>query len=150
MTLGTLKIWRFIIPAVLVLLFTKLLGLITGWWITTLPDFSKAQYSPVVLVPAALYYITPFRQWINAPHHARIIEKLRSGLVKISKYPDRPDKYTWQNLKPLFFNLIDQDCQRRRESRPAERSKSRPVRRGSADMRRGPIGHHSPRPKLLT
>src|ERR1035437_267188 len=31
-------------------------------------------------------------------------------------------------------------CQRRRESRPAERSKSRPVRRGSADMRRGPIG----------
>src|SRR3984893_15386808 len=31
-------------------------------------------------------------------------------------------------------------CQRRRESRPAWRSKSRPVRRRSADMQRGPIG----------
>ena len=32
------------------------------------------------------------------------------------------------------------DCQRRRDSRPAWRSKSRPVVRGCADMQRGPIG----------
>ena len=31
-------------------------------------------------------------------------------------------------------------CQRRRDSRPAWRSKSRPVVRGCADMQRGPIG----------
>lgn len=109
MELGILKIIRLIVPAAIIIVFAKLLGFITGWWTTTIPDFEKAQYIPSVIVPAVIYYITPLRQWINAPHHRRISEKLRSGLVQITGYPDQQDKYTWKKLRPAFFSLIDQD-----------------------------------------
>ena len=83
MALGLLSLVRFVVPAALILLFTKLLGFMTGWWMTTLPDFEKSQYLPIVIIPAAAYYITPLRHLTNAPHHRRITERLRSGLVQI-------------------------------------------------------------------
>jgi cytochrome c biogenesis protein CcdA len=100
---------RFIAPAVIILIYAKLLGWFTGWWITTLPDFTKAASLPVVVIPAALYYITPLRRWINAPHHKQVTERLRRGLVSISGYPDQVERYTWKKLRPLFFSLVDQD-----------------------------------------
>jgi hypothetical protein len=109
MAIGLLKLVRFLVPAALILIFGKLLGFLTGWWTTTLPDFEKSQYLPSIVIPAAIYYITPLRRWTNAPHHRRITERLRSGLVKITGYPDREDKYTWEKLRPLFFSLVDQD-----------------------------------------
>jgi hypothetical protein len=109
MAISLLKFVRFVVPAVLILLFAKLLGFLTGWWTTILPDFEKSQYLPIVIIPAAAYYITPLRRWTNAPHHKRITERLRSSLVQISGYPDREDKYTWKKLSPLFYSLVDQD-----------------------------------------
>lgn len=109
MEIGILKLIRFIVPPALMFLFAKLLGYLTGWWTTTIPDFEKSQYLPSVIVPAVIYYITPLRRWTNAPHHKRISETLRLGLVQITGYPDREDKYTWKKLQPLFFSLIDQD-----------------------------------------
>lgn len=109
MSLGLLKLVRFLIPAALILSFTKLLGFFTGWWTTTLPDFSKGEYLPAVVVPAVLYYVTPLRRWINAPHHTQVTERLRSGLVTITGYQDKTDRYSWKNLRPLFFSLVDQD-----------------------------------------
>jgi uncharacterized membrane protein YfcA len=109
MPLGLLKFVRFIVPAALILIFTKLLGVVTGWWNTTLPDFARSEFLPVVIIPAVIYYITPLRSWINHTHHARIAEGLRSGLVKITGYADQTEKYTWKKLRPLFFTLIDQD-----------------------------------------
>lgn len=109
MGIGILKLVRFIVPAALILLFTKLLGFLTGWWTTALPDFEKSQYLPIVVIPAVIYYITPLRRWTNAPHHTRISERLRSGLIQIAGYPDRKDRYTWKKLRPLFFSLVDQD-----------------------------------------
>ena len=109
MAIGLLKLVRFIVPAALILLFAKLLGLLTGWWTTTLPDFEKSQYLPIIVIPAAIYYITPLRRWTNAPHHKRIAERLRSGLVQMTGYPDRKEIYTWDKLRPLFFSLVDQD-----------------------------------------
>ncbi|MBI3699654.1 MAG: hypothetical protein HY242_04325 [Afipia sp.] len=109
MTLGTLKTVRFIMPGILYLVFAKLLGVITGLWVTTMPNFAKAQYLPIVVIPAVLYYITPFRRWANARFHNRIIERLRTGLVAISGNSDNEKKYTWVNLRPLFFSLADND-----------------------------------------
>jgi hypothetical protein len=109
MAIELLKLARFVVPAALIILFAKLLGFLTGWWTTVLPDFEKSQYLPSVIIPAAIYYITPLRQWTNAPHHNRITERLRSGLVQITGYPDRQDKYTWKKLRPLFFDLVDRD-----------------------------------------
>jgi hypothetical protein len=109
MAIGLLKLVRFVVPAALLILFSKLLGFVTGWWTTVLPDFEKSQYLPSVIIPAAIYYITPLRRWTNAPHHNRITERLRSGLVQITGYPDRKDRYTWKKLRPLFFDLVDRD-----------------------------------------
>jgi hypothetical protein len=109
MAIGVLKLVRFIIPAALIILFSKLLGFVTGWWTTVLPDFEKSQYLPSVIVPAAIYYITPLRRWTNTPHHKRITEHLRRGLVQIAGYADREDKYTWKKLRSLFFDLVDRD-----------------------------------------
>jgi hypothetical protein len=100
---------RFVVPAALILLFAKLLGFLTGWWTTTLPDFEKSQYLPSVIIPAVIYYITPLRRWTNAPHHRRVTERLRSGMVQISGYPDQETKYTWKKMRPLFFDLVDRD-----------------------------------------
>jgi uncharacterized membrane protein YfcA len=94
MTIDTLKYLRFVTPAVIILLFTALFGWITGWWTLEIPDFSKAAYLPVVLIPAAIYYITPLRRWVNAPHHRKINERIRRGMVDIGDHPDRPDVYT--------------------------------------------------------
>ncbi|MCA1526816.1 hypothetical protein [Bradyrhizobium yuanmingense] len=109
MPLSLLKLVRFIVPAALILVYAKLLGWMTDLWTTTLPDFEKAAYLPVVVTPAVLYYITPFREWTNAYHHKRITDRLREGLVKITGYPDRKDCYTWEKLRPLFFSLVDSD-----------------------------------------
>ena len=109
MTIGYLKLVRFVVPAALVLVFGKILGFFTGWWTTSLPDFEKSQYLPSVIIPAAIYYVTPLRRWTNGFHHKRISEALRVGLVRITGYEDRPDKYTWKALRPLFFSLVDQD-----------------------------------------
>src|SRR3954451_24481835 len=98
MAIGLLKLVRFVVPAALILVFAKLLGALTGWWTTTLPDFEKSQYLPIVIIPAVLYYITPLRKWTNAPHHKRVTERLRAGLVELTGYPDLEDKYTWKKL----------------------------------------------------
>lgn len=109
MTIEYLKLVRFLIPAALILVFGKLLGFFTGWWTASLPDFEKAQYFPSVVIPAAIYYVTPLRRWTNALHHSRITEALRTGLVRMTGYEDRQDRYTWKALRPLFFSLVDQD-----------------------------------------
>lgn len=56
---------------------------------------------------------------MNAPHHANVAERLRVGLVTISAYPDNKDKYTWKKLRPLFFNLVDQDDSLKQKSKLA-------------------------------
>jgi hypothetical protein len=119
MPIDILKLIRFLVPPALIVLFTKLLGFLTGWWTTTLPDFEKLQYLPAGIVPGVIYYVIPLRRWANASHHDRVTEKLRVGLVKITGYPDKKDKYTWQKLRPLFFSLVDQDESLKQKARLA-------------------------------
>jgi hypothetical protein len=104
-----LTAFRFFVPAALILVYCSLFGNIVGLWTTPIPDFSKDYYLPIVIVPGALYYITPLRKRTNAPHHKKVTENLRRGLVSITGYPDKADKYTWKSLRPLFFSLVDGD-----------------------------------------
>lgn len=109
MSLSQLMLVRFIVPAALMLLYAKLLGAMTGLWSTPLPDFEKSSYLPIIVIPAVIYYVTPLRKWTNAYHHKRIVDRLRVGLVQITGYPDREDRYTWKKLRPLFYSLVDSD-----------------------------------------
>lgn len=74
-----------------------------------IPELSNAPYSLILLIPAVLYYITPIRGWINQASHARITENLRAGMVEIAEYDDEPQKYSWANLRSLFFTIVDED-----------------------------------------
>ena len=109
MTLNTMQIWRWITPAVLIIVYGAVIWFIVLGTFPSLPDFSKAPYLVSVVVPAALYYITPLRAWVNRSAHERITENLRAGMVSISGYEDKPEKYTWLSLRSLFFKLIDDD-----------------------------------------
>jgi hypothetical protein len=109
MGLAALKAWRLIAPAVLIILFAALLGWVTDVVDVPLPDLNKGTYALSLLIPGILYYITPLRSWLNDPHHSRLVEQIRSDMVRIAAVPDRPDRYTWKALRPLFFSLIDSD-----------------------------------------
>jgi hypothetical protein len=108
MTLENLKKWRFFVPATLFVLFSEFLGKLTGLWSFSAPDLKSIQYSPVILVPAAIYYITPLREITNGSYHRKITENLRSGLLSIGNIADSP-VFTWGRLKILFFNIVDGD-----------------------------------------
>ena len=109
MPLSFLKSLRVFIPAALILVYWSLLGKIVGLWKISIPDFSKDYYTSVMIVPAAIYYITPLRKWINAPYHNRVVSNLRVGLVNVAGYSDKPNVYTWKSLRSLFFSLVDGD-----------------------------------------
>jgi len=107
MTLGTMKVWRFFTPAVLIIVYGMTLASIVAGAQWEVPDFSKAPYLVTIVMPAVLYYITPLRGWVNDSSHARIIENLRVGMVNIAGYLDKPEIYSWNNLRSLFFTLVD-------------------------------------------
>ncbi|MER9445189.1 hypothetical protein NKI79_28185 [Mesorhizobium sp. M0340] len=109
MTLNTMQIWRLLVPAVLIIVYGAAAWSILMGRFLQMPDFSKAPYLVGVVVPAALYYVTPLRTWVNKGQHERIAENLRAGMVRIAGYEDKPDKYTWVNLRSLFFKLVDDD-----------------------------------------
>ena len=117
--LAALKTWRFIAPAVLIILFAALVGWITGLAQIPLPSASKGSYSLSLLIPGLLYYITPLRSLLNDPHHSKLVEHIRSRMVGIAGVPDRPEKYTWKALRPLFFSLIDGDESLKKKSQLA-------------------------------
>lgn len=104
-----LKAFRFFVPAALILVYWSIFGKLVGLWTIQVPDFSKDYYLPIVIGPAAIYYITPLRKWVNSPHHKRITDNIRRELINIGGYPDNAEKFTWKALRPLFFSLIDND-----------------------------------------
>ncbi len=107
MNLETLKTWRFILPGVIAISYGALLGYLTQLWTISLPKISDAIFATIYVVPAALYYITPARSWLNRPHHRKITEYISSEMKRIGGYP--ASGTTWKQLRPLFFKLVDED-----------------------------------------
>jgi hypothetical protein len=110
MSLSDMKLWRLFIPAILIVAYGILLFYLVNHKLLQMPDISKAPHLIVFIIPAALYYVTPLRKWFNSDSHEKINEALRSGLVTITGYTDKPSVYTWKNLRPLFYSIIDNDA----------------------------------------
>lgn len=108
MQLGLLKWLRFLVPGVLIFLYAALIIFITTGRVLEFPDFSKAQYLPIIVVPAVVYYATKFRYWINNDSSAAISEKIRSEMVIIAGHKDNRDLYSWKKLRSLFYKIIDE------------------------------------------
>lgn len=107
MNLESLKTWRFILPGVIAISYGALLGYLTQLWTISLPKISDAIFAAIYVVPAALYYITPARSWINGPHHLKITNFISNEMKRIAGYPE--SNATWKQIRPLFFKLIDDD-----------------------------------------
>lgn len=107
----TLKRLRLLFPGVLVLVFWSILGRFTGDWSVTLPKtWADAASLSSVLVPAALYYTTPFRDWANKSYFADVTENLRNGLILSANMETNRGILTWQRLRPIFWFFVDKDA----------------------------------------
>lgn len=111
MSVETLQWLRWITPGVIIVFFTGVLGQLTGMWSTldihSPIDIEKPTLS--VIIPAAIYYLTPLRTWSNQHYFNKISEHLRMRLLQIANIPDDPKKYTWKTMRGIFFSLIDND-----------------------------------------
>jgi len=112
MTQSVLKLLRLVAPGLIIALLATFVGLVTKTWkgfsFTSADDVMASLY---VLVFGGLYYASPlpWRDWAIGTDMRRVQENLRSGLVKLTRKPDKPDLYTWKALRPLFFDLVDHD-----------------------------------------
>jgi hypothetical protein len=92
------------------LAFFAILGRLTDLWSVSFPDKPKdALLSMSVIIPAGVYYLTPFRSWANRKYFDRVSENLRANMVRISGLGDEPYLYTWRALRGVFFHLVDND-----------------------------------------
>jgi hypothetical protein len=107
----TVQKWlRFITPAFLVLAGWWLLGRATGLWEFTFPTKpEEASKSLLALILGALYYVLPFRKISNKPYFDQVTENLRLGLLRAAGLPDDPLIFSWKNLRPIFWPLVDND-----------------------------------------
>lgn len=110
MKLNTLQSLRFGTPAILILLFTALSGKLTGLWQLSLPENPKDWAATVMgLVISTLYYLSGLRNWANQFWFEKVNENIRSQLIKIADLDDNTKIFSWTSIKPIFYNLIDND-----------------------------------------
>jgi hypothetical protein len=85
-------------------------GQVTHLW--SMPGLDKvkdALPSLSVIIPAGVYYLTPFRRWANQRYFGSVSENLRVNMVRISGLCDVPTVYTWRALRGVFFHFVDND-----------------------------------------
>ncbi len=110
MTRSTLKIVRFIAPAIIIAVFVFFLGRLLGYTSLKMPtDLKDAMYNIPLLIVAIVYYASPIRSFANSRFHQRVNENIRIRMVAIAGVTDRPDRYTWNKIKNIFYNIIDHD-----------------------------------------
>jgi hypothetical protein len=110
MSQTTLKWLRFAVPGLIILLFSFILGKITGLWSMPLPTNLKDVLPTLsVILPAGVYYLTPFRTWANRRYFNAVSGNIRSNLLRISGLCDKPTTYSWQAIRGVFYHLIDSD-----------------------------------------
>jgi hypothetical protein len=108
-TLETLKHLRFIAPGIIVICFAAILGWLSGMWSIEVPELKDAATLPLFLLPAALYYVTPIRTWVNKPHADRITNNIVDQLVRIGRGGPNEGRYQWSQIKTIFYPIIDKD-----------------------------------------
>lgn len=105
----TLNYLRIIVPGGIFLVYAVLLGAITKLYQLPNPDLDAIMKSLFVLVIGAIYRFTPLRSWINRNHYDRVNENIRSRMVAMAKLVDDKRRFTWKNLRRVFYDIIDND-----------------------------------------
>tara|TARA_A100000171_G_C2080704_1_gene119565 strand:+ start:248 stop:841 length:594 start_codon:yes stop_codon:yes gene_type:complete len=87
-------------------LFAVLMG-----WITPndLPDWQNLKESMWVLVIGFLYYALPIRKTVNRRFHEKVCDNLVAKLVAAADLESAAPKYTWKQIRPFFFSIVDAD-----------------------------------------
>ncbi|WP_417622054.1 hypothetical protein [Parasphingorhabdus sp.] len=105
----TLNYLRIIVPGAIFVLGAVTLGLITDLYELPTPDLDALFKSILVLVIGVIYRFTPLRSWINRSYYDRVNENIRSRMVSIAGLPDDKNRYTWDNVRRVFYDIIDHD-----------------------------------------
>lgn len=110
MSLTQLKWLRFITPGILIVLCSWLVGRATGLWGFNIPDkIEDALPTLTVIIPAGIYYLTPFRSYSNNKYFSKITGTLRRRMLEISGVEDNEVVFPWIKLRGIFFSIIDSD-----------------------------------------
>jgi hypothetical protein len=105
-----LKWLRLVTPGVLLFVLWGILGWSTNLWPAYWPSKIQEILPTLgVIVPGAIYYLTPLRHLSNRHYFRDVTETLRRRLVEIAKVQDDPHVYSWQKLRGIFFTIIDGD-----------------------------------------
>jgi len=110
MSRSTQKWLRFIVPGLLLLVFNGLFGKVSGLWEPFWPEsVNDAMESLTVFVLAGLYYLLPFRRWMNARFYSEVNENLRSRMIAIGGLSDDSNVFTWKAIRGIFWHFVDND-----------------------------------------
>jgi hypothetical protein len=105
----TLNNLRIVVPGAIFVIYAVILGAITKLYELPTPDADALVKSVFVLVIGAVYRFTPLRTWINKSYFDRVNENIRSRMVSMSGIVDDKVKYTWNKLRKIFYDIIDND-----------------------------------------
>ena len=107
---GTQQFVRFWIPPLAGIVLYSVLANIVGYTEIELPDSPNEYWFNLPLLAIAFaYYVLPFRKWANSSFHHAINENIRKRLVSIANVDDAPDTLTWDRVKNVFYNQVDND-----------------------------------------
>lgn len=110
MTIETLKRLRFLVPGIIIFTLWALLGSFTGdWKVQTSLSPDAIGKTTTAFVLALLYYVLPLRDWANRRNYDIVNSNITQALTKIGSENASAKKLSWQQIKPLFYKLVNSD-----------------------------------------
>jgi len=110
MSSTTLRFIRFFAPAVILVVLTYAILKMVNVRTDDMPiSVNDLGYNLSYLIIAAIYQYLPLRDAAYRPFITWIDGQIRSEMVKISALPDDTDRFSWENVKNVYYWLIDND-----------------------------------------
>lgn len=110
MSIETLKKLRFLVPGIMIFSFWAMLGSFTGdWKVQTSFEPEAFGKTSTAFVLGLLYYVLPLRDWANRRNYDAVNSNIAQALIKIGSGDASPKRSSWQQIKPLFYKLVNAD-----------------------------------------
>lgn len=107
---STLRFVRFFAPAVILVVLSYAIAKMLKISSAEVPvSVNDLGYNLGYIIVAAIYHYLPLRDWVYRPFLNSVHERIRAELVCISELPEDTDRFSWKNLKNIFYWLIDND-----------------------------------------
>jgi hypothetical protein len=120
MSIETLKKLRFLVPGIIIFSFWAALGNFTGdWKVKTSFAPEEIGKTASALILGLLYYVLPLRDWANRRDYDAVNSNITQALIEIGSDGESPGKSSWQQIKPLFYRLVNADDSLTNQSRRA-------------------------------